>query len=440
MQYETKSKAAVLFASCSVIFAAVTDCVSASEIWHEFQRLTSLDVAANDGYGHSIDIDGDTAIIGADHKSNAELHEGAVYIVEQGTDGKWKERARLTGHDTDFQDYFGSSVAIDGDTAVVGAWGQDNGFGAAYIFKKLADSTWHETAKLMASPRVANQHFSGVAISGDTVIVGSDATSYIFRESDAGTWSQIARLTSNNLARDLFGGSVAISGNTAFVGAFGDPAAGTMTGAVHVFRENSMGDWVRIAKLISNDSRAYDVFGVALDADVGSLIIGAPGKDNGAGAAYLFAEGTTGWRQIGQLTALDREAEDIFGAAVAIKGDIALVGATHNDGDAPNNGAAYVFKRDPNGVWRQLSKLAASDAEPWDDLGESVAIGTGLALVGTVKDYTPLPSGSVYLFHIPEPGVPATTVLADMICGASARYRRRPPRIYSRRRPRHFRQ
>jgi FG-GAP repeat len=415
-------------------------------------KLTAADAAGGDQLGNSVAISGSTAVVGAWGKNGG---TGAAYVfVRSGT--TWSEQAELTASDGAGGDSFGNSVAISGSTAVVGAWGKNLGTGAAYVFIG-SGTTWSQQAKLTASDGVMGDAFaSSVSISGSTVVVGAYTkasvlgifigAAYVFVRSGT-TWSQQAELAaSDGVSNDLFGISVAISGSTAVVGAtenvaargdgaayvfvrsgtnwtqqakltaadgalFGDgfgfsvafsgsvvvvgaPFKNSGTGAAYVFVASG-GTWSQQAELTAADGAANDWFGwsVAISADINSptglhVVVGAPSKNSSAGAAYLYLASGTTWSQQAKLTASDGASGDSFGDSVAVSGSTEVVGAK---GKNSNTGAAYVF-----GPPAQQAELTASDATAGEDFGETVAISGSTAVVGAPAKNTL--AGAAYVF------------------------------------------
>ncbi|MGA2257593.1 MAG: hypothetical protein ABSG53_23270, partial [Thermoguttaceae bacterium] len=318
-------------------------------------RLTASDGAASDEFGSSVSISGNTIVVGASEATiGANSQQGAAYVFTEPASGwaNMTQTAKLTASDGTANDEFGVSVSISGNTLVVGA---DNPYhvdpeGAAYVFAK-PDSGWAnmtQTAKLVASDGTANDFFGGsVSISGNTVVVGAwEATvgadsqqgaAYVFTESVSGwaNMTQTAKLiASGGAAYDYFGVSVSISSNTVVVGAFG---ASSQKGAAYVFAEPVSGwaNMTKSAKLTASDGEAGDFFGISVSISGNTIVVGADNATIGAnsqqGAAYVFTQPISGWEDMtetAKLTASDGVAGDYFGISVSISGDTIVVGAT----------------------------------------------------------------------------------------------------------------
>jgi uncharacterized repeat protein (TIGR01451 family) len=318
----------------------------------------------------------------------------------------WIQQAKLTSSDWTTGDYFGQSVAINGDTVVVGAYGDESNQGAAYVFVKPAGgwSNMVQTAKLTASDGQAGVDFgASVAISGNTVVVGAwfanasfnnQGAAYVFERPMGGwvTMTQTAKLTTgaDGFMYDNFGVSVAISGDTIVVGAPGYNATNVDQGAAFVFAKPP-GGWVTTstpaARLTASDGAASDRLGMSVGISGDTIIAGASGDDSSKGSAYVFVKPTGGWATTSafsaKLTASDGAANDYFGRSVAISGDTIAIGAPYQNS---RKGAAYVFVK-PSGGWSNMSQTAkltpsSDDPYPADQFGYSVSISGGTVVVG----------------------------------------------------------
>ena len=394
--------------------------------WVETQKLTASDAVDFDRFGFSVAIDGTTAIVGAPQNAL----DGAAYIFTE-SGGVWTEQAKLVASDSSPNNLFGISVAIDGTTAIIGAFdgGALNGSrGVVYVFTE-SGGVWTEQTKLIASDAHVGDNFglSG-AIRGATVIIGAPGQSngggvhqgaiYVFTES-GGVWTQQAKFTlSDAQDNDQFGYPVAIDGTTAVVGAFAEGrAGGDSHGAAYIFTENS-GVWSQQARLAAPTPMDLDWFGGAVAIDGTTVIVSAPGEDGVAensGAVYVFTGSGATWTQEARLTASDAQFFDHFGAEVAIDGTTVIIGANVRNS---SQGAAYVFTKSAS-VWMQQAILTASDAENADSLGDSVAIDGATVIVGAPgEDGIGTDRGAVYVFlwsqpptpEPPPPGPPPTVI------------------------------
>ncbi len=337
-------------------------------------------------------------MVGANFEDAGGSNAGAAYIFQrnQGGPNNWGEVTKLTASDAQAGDQFGTSVAISGDTAIVGANAEDAGgaggrAGASYIFQRNqgGPDNWGEVTKLTASDAQAFDFFgSSVAISGDTVVVGAilgdagafDAgAAYIFERNQGGPniWGQVTKLLASDAQiDDFFGWSVAVSGDTAVVGAVFEDAGGASAGAAYVFERDQGGpdNWGEVTKLTASDAQADDVFGDSVAISGGdTAVVGAIGENSAggdAGAAYVFERnqgGPDNWGEVKKLTASDAQPADYFGLSVAISGDTAVVGAIGEDSAGGDAGAAYVFEVPPakvGGLVVDLDEGPLSAAQP----------------------------------------------------------------------------
>ena len=399
----------VSVAAC-LSWAAVQPAAASADLGDQLFKLLPHDGVAEDYFGISVAISGVTAIVGANGDDDNGNESGSVYVFEISTG---KQIAKLLPDDGAEEEFFGTSVAICGTTAIVGApWDDDNGSlsGSAYLFDT---TTGRQIAKLLAKDGAVWDEFGrSVAISGAIAIVGAarhddngsdSGSAYLF---DTTTGLQIAKLLPNDgAAVDHFGVWVAISGATAIVGAHLNNDNGDWSGSAYLF-DTTTGR--QITKLLPNDGAAGDRFGAGVAISGVTAIVGAPGDDdNGvdSGSAYLFdisdpAKPT----QIAKLLANDGGPHDSFGAPVAISGapgnETAIIGAWVDDDNGFYSGSAYLFDTTTG---RQIAKLLADDGAAFDRFGLSVAIspdGIGTtAIVGAfLHGDNGIASGSAYLF------------------------------------------
>ena len=272
----------------------------------------------------------------------------------------WTEQAKLLASDGEEFDRFGWSVAVDGDTAVVGA--PRNGAlgdlsGAAYVFVRIGE-VWTEQAKLVAS--------------------------------DGGP-------------ADEFGWSVAIDGDSIIVGSPGDDDLADASGAAYLF-ERSGNLWTESAKLHASDVTDSNAFGTSVSIDGDAIAIGArkAGFQVRPGAVFVFVRSANVWTEQAKLQASDGTNQDYFGQAVSISGDTVVVGAHGVDDLGDSSGAAYLFARSGD-LWTEKAKLLASDGAEQDDFGEAVAVAGDIAVIGAPGQglyQQTFDRGAAYLFGV----------------------------------------
>ncbi len=372
--------------------------------------------AAGDWFGYALDMDGDTAVIGAPfHDTVAGADAGTAYVfVRTGT--TWAEQARLVAADGVLADQFGNAVAINGNTIVVGAPFDDTFAGAnagsVYVFTRVG-STWTAQAQLFPGSPVANDRFGGaIAIEGDTLIIGAArrapggisnaGQAFVFSRTGS-SWTEQAQLTASDAGvNDLFGWAVAISGNTVVVSAFGDTRpAGANVGSAYVFlRAGST--WTEQQHLFASDGAALDAFGGAVAIDRDTIVVGAGNHDTGgltdAGQAYIYTRSGTTWTQQAILAGMGAIAGDRVGAQVSIDTDTVLASATSASVGA---GSAFIFQRSGT-TWSQTGRIVPADGVFGDSFGGALSLVGDFVLVGAYRDDTTagLDSGSVYAMLI----------------------------------------
>ncbi len=373
----------------------------------EEAKLVASDAAMGDTFGWSVDMSGETAIVGA---LSDDMNTGAAYVfVRNGT--TWSQQTKLVASDAAQNEVFGSSVAIAGDTAVVGssydshAGGSDAG--SAYVFVR-SGTTWSQQAKLVASDAAADDHFGvGISLSGETVVVGASednhaggpdaGSAYVFVRSGT-VWSQQAKLVALDAGPgDFLGDRLSVSGDTAIAGAPGSDSA-------YVFVRSGT-TWSQQAKLVASDGAVGDGFGVDVCVHGDTAIVGSSYDDHvgmDAGSAYVFVRSGVVWSEQQKLVASDAAANDLFGLSVSVSGHTALVGSIFDDHTGGSDaGSAYVFLRSGTS-WSEQERLVASDAAASDAFGVSVALWGDTALVGAEWDNHAggMDAGSAYAFRV----------------------------------------
>ncbi|MCI0535310.1 MAG: FG-GAP repeat protein [Verrucomicrobiales bacterium] len=351
--------------------------------------LKASNTGVNDWFGGSVAISGDTMVIGADPGGGVTPNYGAAYVfVRNGTN--WSQQAYLKASNTGEGDGFGFSAAVSGDTVVIGA-------------------------------PLESSNATGVNGNQSNNLASSSGAAYVFVR-DGTNWSQQAYLKASNTGGDdYFGAYVAISGDTVVVGAWGEDSSATgvngnqsnnsvfNAGAAYVFVRDGR-NWSQQAYLKASNPGINDEFGlVAISGD--TVVVGADGEasnatgvngnqsDNSAsyaGAAYVFVRSGTNWSQQAYLKASNTGARDEFGLAVAVSGDTIVVASPHEDSDgigvngnqgndrAVDSGAAYIFVRSGTN-WTQQAYLKASNAEARDEVA-GVAISDDVVVVGGGDD------------------------------------------------------
>lgn len=447
-----------------------------------------------DAMGCAVAISGDTVVVGARSEDSSTLlgqsppnelskelsgsGAGAAYVYVRSSTGTWTQQAYLkpacAGTTQNF-DSFGSAVAIHGDTIIIGAPNEHGagtgvnplanestdlwGNGAAYIFVRTG-TVWTQQAYLKPEPvtggglAAAAFGFS-VAISGDSVLVGTSGAGALVYTRSAQTWTFQATLQPSAESGQYL--SVALDGDYALIGDVGDATNGSFAGAACVFHRIGSA-WTQTAYLrppAAGNLQDDDQFGasVAISGDV--IVVGAPGEDSDiatalpneasadSGAAYVFRNNGTAWVQEAMVKATSigtTAAGDRFGTSVGVSGDTIIVGAPHEASSsllnataitesAPHAGAAYVFTHSGS-TWSEQKYLKPNivgTTQALDFLGNDVAIDGSTVIAGatgedssvtnvaTTRNESAPDAGAAYIFS----GVGAVTPKIAVFAGAS---------------------
>jgi hypothetical protein len=386
-------------------------------------KIEASDAAPSAYFGVDVALSGGRMLVGASFADGVAPNAGAAYVLSHNGTG-WVEDARLTAADGQTLAYFGECVDLDGNTALVGAYVAR----AAYVFEEQA-GVWTQTAKLQALD--GTEEFGLVtALDGDTVVVGASrddqlamdaGAAYVFQRGPGG-WVQTQKLfASDGKTGDQLGVSLAIEGDRLFVGALSGDGAVVDSGTVYVF-ERSAGSWSEVQKLSAPDVKLGDQFGsyygVALDGD--RALIGARRTDEAcplnpncmSGSAYVFERLGGSWVQTAKLNAPTPQAFAVFGCSVALDGERALIGSW-TDG-ASQQGRAYVYDKSAFG-WLLRGVLDAPDAQAYDQFGQ-VALDGDLAVVSASReDGLSENEGAVYTFSVLEQGCPSLLGVPEAI-------------------------
>jgi hypothetical protein len=329
-------------------------------VWGQLSKLTPNDSPPLALFGGALAIDNDTLVVGARGDAS---RRGSAYVFARGPDGAWTQEKKLSAGDGDAGDLFGYSVAIDGSTIIVGAESDsDVGrvSGSAYVFVRNDSGTWVEQAKLTASDLIALEHFGGaVALDGDSAVIGAygdddlgrdSGSAYVFVRDSTGQWTEEAKLlASDGQVFDAFGQAVAFGAGRILIGAPSEEDnPGGNSGSVYCFARNDKGDWAEEAKLSASDAEPGDMFGENLALEHEELVIGAPlDDDNGpdSGAAYIFSEvETCAWAERGKLLPSDGAEYDMFGESSASNSGSIIIGSLFDESDETGYGSAYAFE------------------------------------------------------------------------------------------------
>ncbi len=372
--------------------------------WQQTAFFQPPDTNIDDKFGVSVSLLGNRALIGARGDNDNGSNSGAAYIYEL-INGVWTQRTKLKAMDSVSQSYFGHSVSLANDRALIGAY--NNATGSAYIFDFLTEDIWLETKKIIPADGINGGLFGySVSLSGDRALIGA------YRDNDNGTdsgsayiyelildnWVFRSKLESVAVtAGDQFGISVSLSGDRALIGAHKDSQNGTNSGSAYIF-DLILGNWVE-TKLIASDGIGGDFFGksVSLLGDV--ALIGSPFADvSNTGLAYVFNLIGNTWIETKVIPNQTASTNGI-GMAVSLSSDRIFIGAQNDETQGLQSGAAYVFDFIGNN-WMQTEKTLPNDSAANDDFGYSVSLGDNRALIGAPQDNEngSAHSGSAYIF------------------------------------------
>jgi Ca2+-binding RTX toxin-like protein len=353
-------------------------------------------------FGNSISVDGNYIVVGAHRDDSGTSNGGAVYIYNATTGNLILKIDNPTSGDLEG---FGDSVAIRGNHMIVGASfaeGSGSYAGAAYIFD-VATGNLLQTLN-NPTPAFGDNFGSSVAIDGNYAVVGAEnhheggatdaGAAYIF---DVATGNLLHTLNNPTPATDdYFGNSVVIDGNYAIVGAWQDDTDGFNTGSAYVFNVTTGGF---LFALNNTESGTFDYFGDSIDIDGNLAIVGASFGDtefDNAGSAQIY-DVSTG-NLLLTLESPTARAFERFGSSVAIDGNYAVVGAGGEDVGANLGGAAYIYDVTTGKLLATLTNPTPSSN---DQFGWSVAIDGNTVVVGASDDDTGASnSGAVYTYQI----------------------------------------
>ncbi len=321
---------------------------------------------------------------------------------------------------------FAWDIAADGDTLVVAATSDDDmgdNVGSVYVFQRgwQSPGVWGNVIELYPPDPLTDDGFaSAVAISGDTVVVGSSTADtvgtsncgavHIFERNQGGTdsWGHVHRLVAGDPHDgDEFGNAVAISGDVLVVGAVhGDTDTVSGSGVAYVFQRDwgGPGSWGQVERLQAADPTTDDDFACSVAVDGSTVVVGAWYGDTvsvpNCGTATIFERdhgGADTWGMVTELSSPTPTFDETFGDSLAIEGDVLFVTAPYETDAGTESGAAYVFHRDQGGAgsWGGVARIVASDAAEWDNFGRAVSLQGDVALIGAVHAD---PAGKVYLF------------------------------------------
>lgn len=321
--------------------------------WTLTQTLTGSDEAGGDYFGSSFGLSGNgkTLAVGS-WGHNGQTGSGYVFQDKQGTWKQTQELTASDGVQSDAFGT-GVALSKNGSTVAIGANGRDNAEGAIYVFTK-GTHAYHQTDTLTASDATDYAQIGSamsMSADGSTLLAGAylqgdkfHGAAYVFTNS-GGTWNQSAELTAaDGQSVDYYGWSVAISadGMTAAVSA---DDANASTGKIYTYAFDGS-TWNTTGEFAGNDTAGGDQFGisVSMSASGKDLVVGSISHNAGDGAVYVFEPKGSSWKQKVEMTGDDASPGDYVGAAVSISGDgSTILGGAWGENNGA--GAAYLFSK-----------------------------------------------------------------------------------------------
>lgn len=353
--------------------------------------------SAQTGFGNALLVSDGEVFVG---EPDNVYRSGAVYIFARDGAG-WVQRGELTASDARLGDHFGQSIALDGNRLIVGSTGGEDHPGAAYVFERAGED-WVPRATLAPEDIDSDDGYGlAVGLSGDVAVVGAPSVdnqagaAYVFRRDADGTWSQTARLEgSESDDGGQFGIDVAADGERIFVGA---PGQNGETGGVYVFQRDRAADqWIESVLLEGRITEEGGRYGAALDLDGSELVVGVPRFANRVGGAIVYREdpSTGNWQGLALLLPFTATNAPSFGSAVAVSGADVWVGAPQGN---ILLGSAYRFVRGPEGTFQQSSLLSTDDLQRGDGFGRTLDVDGDVGAVGIQGD--DFGAGSVAIYE-----------------------------------------
>ena len=404
---------------------------SSSSPFTQTNKIVASDRMLSAEFGRAVAITNNYAVVGVRLEDNdaegknSMLDAGAVYVYERSSDNKWKQVQKIIASDRSNGANFGWSVAISGNTIVVGAIyerfdaaGRNESIaeGAAYVFERGADGVWKQTQKLLSSAREGHNYFgTAVGVDGNIIVVSApghsrdsserddntvgDAGAIFVFEKRGNNWRRTYKLVASDrqFAAGL-GNSLAISGNYVIAGATGQhtdingESKMETAGAAYIWERMDDGKWARAQKLVASDRTPYDDFGSSVAINGDHAVVGANGvtlkrsdenNDPNSGEAYIFSRNENGdWKEVLSIIPGDRKDRDFFGNSVGISGNYAIVGCPIGDTKNRDVGVIYIYWKNQQGIWVQAQKISAADERNFSNFGGAVAIHKGFIITG----------------------------------------------------------
>lgn len=390
-------------------------------------RLSEPSSDKTDRYGSAVAISGDQMIVG---EQLNESSTGSVYIYQVNAQtGVATELARFDGAAPG--DRFGANADIDGEYAIVGAFKADGGAGAAYIYRNGVDGWELDTPFVSPKETAADAFGFDVAIQGGRAVIGGGGLGvnlgvgkvYVYDLQPDLTWSgptEIAPLNSNGLTFN-FGDAVELDGDRIIVGASSSRDNGPSAGSAFIFERNAQGAWIEINQLLpASGPAAPNNYGSAVAIEGDLAVVGAHAGSSGSVFIYEYIE-TVGWTQTTEL--VGEKSGDQFGVSVEIEQGRILVGANgaQGPGDPEGDaGFAYLYEQDASGEWILVEKFEPFDGNQDDNYGARIGMDGDLIAIGAPHDDRVVDNGpgAVYIYPNPPENSGRSGVIRELEDGA----------------------
>jgi len=401
------------------------------------QKITSNDSnKTNNQFGSSVSLNNQYMIVGAEYANGDSNNSGVAYIYKKdGAD--YSLVSRVVGSDTKEREYFGHSVDIDGNYAIVGSYYEGTvyknsynaslntlsrakygGVGRVYLFKNSGDDNFNQIAKIEPkdSDKTPYGNFgNSLVIKNDYIVIGaefSDANStsksagavFVFQNDGNDNITQIAKLIPDDSQENMrFGYSVDMNEDKIFVGSIKSINQNVQSGAVYVFEKDSNNQFKQTAKLIGSDALNNDFFGCSISSWKDYLVVGACGYDGlyeDSGAVYVFSYDGKKYNEVAKILVNDATGYDRLGFSIAVFDDIIVAGAPNSKVDSNyKSGVVYIFKNTGNDKFIQVAKINGTQSSGY--FAKSLSIDDLVLAVGApFEDNTAQNAGSVYIVDL----------------------------------------
>jgi hypothetical protein len=367
-------------------------------------------IAPLEGYGSAVAVSDSIAVVGAFQDNSG---KGAAYVFKLNANGKWTQSARLAPSDLLADDIFGSAVAIAGNHIFVSAVGYNSFSGKVYIFKKQSNNSWLQIDKILSPDgSYPDDYFGGAIAASDSLLaIGADGyeVAYIYKMNFAGVW-EFEDYLEDGTPGNEFSYSIGISGNDLVIGAPDEGASG----AIFIYERLGAGIWMPKGQFTPDSLNSGAYFGSSLSVSGNKLIVA------GDGVAQIYEKDLVGnWNEKVLLSGNDLVDDDLSDLVVSIDNEIAVIGTP-----MAGKGVAVIYEKNVTGNWVKKKTLTPADLINGDHFGSSVAVSKNTIVVGSL--FTPVSlefgTGGAYFYNIYASPIPAVSSItqASSYCPAQS--------------------